>query len=53
MAAVYKDVPEQVNVLNVSLTIHHQELIAESCARDKKRHRKELVGKIRTRDKNP
>ena len=52
MATGYKDVPEQVNVLNVSLTIH-QESIAESRARDKKRHRKELIGKIRTRDKNP
>ena len=51
MAAGYKDVPGQVNVLNVSLTTHYQESITESCARDKKHHRKESIAKSRARHK--
>ena len=52
MAVGYKDVPEQVSALNVSLTTHHQESIAESSARDKMHHRKESVAKSRARNKS-
>ena len=46
-----KDVHGQVYVLNVSITAHHQESIAESRPRDKKHHRTESIAKSRARDK--